>query len=215
MNRTIATIIGSLAAAVLFIVMAARSAGTDPGGVPAEIAALQAQVAQLQSQVSALQANNALALGPYVSVSLGTINGLNGPHVIFHGANVHIESGGGSTVDTTSGLGNLVIGYNEGNVSIDAMRTGSHNLVVGPDHEFTASGGLVAGFENAVVSNHSTVSGGICNGAGATAMPPSPSCLLGTTAGDGASVSGGQLSVATGFVASVSGGSANTASGDY
>src|SRR5208282_1525258 len=139
MNRTIATIIGSLAAAVLFIVMAARSAGTDPGGVPAEIATLQAQVASLQSQVSALQANNALALAPYVTVSAGSINGLSGPHVVFHGANVHIESGSGTTVDST-GLGNLVIGYNEDSTNppvIDTARGGSHNLIVGDQHQFT------------------------------------------------------------------------------
>jgi hypothetical protein len=213
MKGTSVAVMGFLAAAALFTVITAGPAGTDPGGVAAEIAVLQAQVASLQTQVATLQANNALAIGPYVSVSPGTIDGLKGPHVIFHGANIHIESGSGSTVDNT-GLGNLVIGYNEGNTPIDAMRTGSHNLVVGPDHEFTASGGLVAGFENAVVSNYSTVSGGICNGAGAGATPPSPACLLGNTAGEGASVSGGQLNVATGFVASVSGGSANTASGE-
>src|SRR5690349_5857534 len=51
------------------------SAFADEGGVPKEIAALKKQVAALQSQVqtlqtqlAAVQSNNALALGPFVSV---------------------------------------------------------------------------------------------------------------------------------------------------
>lgn len=68
MKVTIITVVGSLASAVLFTVIAAGPAGTDPGGVPAEIAVLQARVATLQTQVATLQANNALALGPYVTV---------------------------------------------------------------------------------------------------------------------------------------------------
>lgn len=56
-----------------------------------------------------------LALADYVKVEPDIINELSGPHVIFEGANVHIRSGSGSTSDggDPSGLGNLIIGYNE------------------------------------------------------------------------------------------------------
>ena len=97
-----------------------------------------------------MQNNHALALGPFVSVDAGAENGLKGPNIVISGANVHIESGSGNTFDFT-GLGNLVIGYDEDGIgasTIDANRTGSHNLVIGADHQFTASGGAVFGFGN-------------------------------------------------------------------
>jgi flagellar capping protein FliD len=102
-------------------------------------------IAALQTAVTAVQSNPALALGPYVSVDSGVENGLKGPHVIFSGVNVHILSGSGATVDKT-GLGNLVVGYDEDSLdssTIDGNRSGSHDLVVGPQHEFTASGSVV------------------------------------------------------------------------
>jgi hypothetical protein len=152
------------------------SASAEPGGVPAEIAALQAQVQDLQATVSKLQgqisslqsrlkgfeSNPALALAPYVTVSLGSINGVNGPNIIFTGANIHIRSGLGSTDDngTPRGLGNLIIGYDEdpknyadrssfNNLPLSPLiagdRGGSHNLVIGAANRFTqaAFGGLV------------------------------------------------------------------------
>jgi len=100
-------------------------------GVPAEIAALQKQVAALQTQVSAQQAQitslqnqltaakPVLALAPFVSVDSGAENGVAGPNIKFTGANIHILSGSGATDDnlshggTLTGLGNLIIGYDE------------------------------------------------------------------------------------------------------
>src|SRR5207253_1540014 len=93
--------------------------------------------------------------------------------VIFYGANLHIVSGSGQTVDTT-GLGNLVIGYDEDSLNaaiIDGNRTGSHNLVVGPQHMFTASAGIVAGAVNFISSDFAAVTGGECNAAGETGLP--------------------------------------------
>ena len=59
----------------------------------------------------------------YVSVIDGELNGVVGPHFIIEGANVHVRSGAGSTSEWCSGqdfdcpsrtgLGNLIIGYNE------------------------------------------------------------------------------------------------------
>ena len=51
----------------------------------------------------------------------------------------------GQTYDTTNGLGNLIVGYNElGNPNGD-NRTGSHNLVTGQQNSFSSYGGLVVG----------------------------------------------------------------------
>src|SRR5256714_7012629 len=72
----------------------------------------QGEVNTLQTQLDQIKANPVLALGPYVAVDPNPENGLAGPHVIFFGANLHIVSGSGQTVDTT-GLGNLVVGYDE------------------------------------------------------------------------------------------------------
>src|SRR6516164_9107666 len=53
----------------------------------AQVTALQNQVNTLQSQLAAVQKNNAFALGPYVSVVPGQVDGVNGPHIYFTGAN--------------------------------------------------------------------------------------------------------------------------------
>ena len=154
-----------------------------------------------------VKANPALALGPYVAVDPNPENGLAGPHVIFYGANVHIESGSGQTVDTT-GLGNLVIGYDEDSFNpavIDANRSGSHNLVVGRQNMFTASAGIVAGQANFISSVFATVTGGQCNAAGGTLFPGLVCVTLSTDTSDAASVSGGVFNYAFGFASSVSG----------
>lgn len=153
----------------------------------------------------------------YMSVVTGEINGLAGPHVIFTGVNVHIRSGSGQTDDGgifegPTGLGNLVIGYNEQR-DTPVSRIGSHNLVVGPGHEYTRYGGLVAGASNTISAEYASVSGG----SGNTASGPSSSVSGGynnTASFWNASVSGGQFNTASGYYSSVSGGNTNTASGN-
>jgi hypothetical protein len=183
----------------------------DDEGVRKEIAALKKQVAGLQSQVEALQdqlaavqSNNALKLGKFVTVDPNPENGVRGPNITFKGANIHIVSGSGATDDnlshggTLTGLGNLIIGYDE-LLFPGEDRGGSHNLVIGMFHTFTSSafGGLVAGEENIISAEAASVSGGANN----------------TASGLLASVSGGQLNTASGIEASVSGGFGNIASG--
>jgi hypothetical protein len=185
----------------------ARSIPQQIAALRAQIATLQGQVtalqtanATLQTQVNTLQANPALQLGPYVSVVTTSLNGLKGPHIIFTGANVHIRDGSGATDDNTTillggdgsgtltGLGNLVIGYDENELSF--TRTGSHNLIVGASHGFTSAGGLLAGFANQVNSSFSSVSGGDDN----------------TASSFGSSVSGGDTNTASGAEAAIGGG---------
>lgn len=188
--------------------------------LPSQVNSLNAQVSALQSQLATVKTNPVLALGPYVAVDPNAQNGLAGPHVIFSGANVHIVSGSGATVDS-SGLGNLVIGYNEDSAAdqtesdqslIDQSRTGSHNLVLGPLHMFTASGGMVAGYENFIGSNYAAATGGACNTAGAGTLVVNQ-CPGPDDAADAASVSGGFFNQAFSQYSRVIGGSSNLASG--
>jgi hypothetical protein len=193
-------------------------------GVPAEIAALQKQVAALQSQVHALQSqlaavqsNNALKLGAFVTVDPNPENGVIGPNITFKGANIHIVSGSGATNDNggrLTGLGNLIIGYDEPQPNVAVNRGGPHNLVIGRFHTFTSSafGGLVAGETNTISAGAASVSGGEFN----AAFGPGTSVSGGesnTANGPGTSVSGGFENTASGPDSSVSGGSANTAFG--
>jgi uncharacterized coiled-coil protein SlyX len=89
-----------------------------------QVSSLQTSNTTLQSQVTALQnqltaAQPVLALAPFVSVDANSENGVAGPNIKFTGANIHILSGSGATDDNLShggsltGLGNLIIGYDE------------------------------------------------------------------------------------------------------
>ena len=129
-------------------------------------------------------------LATYLSVDTAT------HEVVFSGANVHVRSGSGATDDdgSLSGLGNLIVGYDEGG----DVKTGSHNLVVGAEHTYDSYGGLVAGYDNSITGAYSSVTGGRGNRA----------------SGGQASISGGQDNAATGIYASVSGGYQNDATGE-
>ncbi len=120
-------------------------------------------------------------LSDYVWVDAAT------DRVVFEGANVHIQSGSGATDDggvAPWGLGNLIVGYDEARSSL-SDKSGSHNLVVGPNHNYPGVGGLVAGHQNAVVGSWASVTGGRYNEA----------------IGSYASVSGGIYNQASGLYA--------------
>ncbi len=161
----------------------------------AKVSSLEFRVTELQNQLFDLS-----QILQFISVDHGVINGLKGPHLLITGANVHIRSGSGATVDTTN-LGNLIVGYDELRLQAEPApgptRSGSHNFIVGPGHHYTASGGLVAGTGNTISGVYATVSGGTGN----------------TASGGWASVSGGGGNTASGMAASVGGGGGNTASG--
>jgi hypothetical protein len=134
------------------------------------------------------------------------------PEVVITGANLRIVNGLGRTdctdaegnpiPDCPNGLGNLIVGYNEprpdpedGGLNI---RTGSHNVVVGRQHNFSRFGGIVVGEFNEISGDFAVVSGGMKN----------------TASGGGASVSGGTVNRAIGDLSSVSGGEVNLAGGE-
>ena len=173
-----------LTIALLFLIPISLYASAQPnsGGLAERVAELEAQVEELS------------AILEFVYVETEEINGLRGPHWIIEGANVHVRSGSGSTLDgcgardpnypnceSLTGLGNLIVGYNEPIRPRDPpgqfnIRTGSHNLVVGKFHSYSSFAGFVAGSQNKVTGAHASVSGGHRNEA----------------SGDSASVSGGQ-----------------------
>lgn len=156
---------------------------------------LKFRVAVLEKRVERLEKVEKLL--SYVQVELEPINGVAGPHVIIEGANLHVRSGSGVTDerDAPTGLGNLIVGYNEDReVGLD--RTGSHNLVIGPDHAYSSHGGLVAGIANKVLGLYATVTGGADNAA----------------EGDFSAVSGGTSNTAEASLSAVGGGTLTSAS---
>ena len=131
------------------------------------------------------------------------------PAIRISGINLQIVNGEDAT-DTTNGLGNLIVGYNEPGENAD--RTGSHNIVGGVDSNYTSYGGLIAGLGNEISNAYCSVTGGQLNVASGL--------YSSVSGGDGnmatntlASVSGGDGNVASGFISSVSGGRENVASG--
>lgn len=181
---------------------------TRIGQLETQVATLQAQLAALQDYIDNLQ----------TAMTLQT-DAQGHPAVVFSGVNVHINNGWEST-DTVNGRGNLIIGYNETRISgsfvcsdgdqynsTDCVnnggvwqlnhKSGSHNIVLGPNHNYSRYGGLVAGYQNTINGISAVVSGGEGN------MANAPS----------SSVSGGVANTARGFASSVSGGASNTALG--
>jgi hypothetical protein len=119
--------------------------------------------------------------------------------VTITGANLRIVNGLGDT-NTTNGLGNLIVGYNEDRISpFPNIRTGSHNVVVGRQHNFSSFGGLVVAEFNEISGPWASVSGGFRN----------------IASGPDASITGGEANLAMGLLTSVSGGALNTASSAY
>jgi trimeric autotransporter adhesin len=119
----------------------------------------------------------------------------SGNDLFITGANLHILNGLGST-ETGNGLGNLIVGYNEPRGDGDD-RTGSHNIVVGQQQNFSSYGGLAAGFHNDILGPFASVTGGTANTASAL----------------GAWVGGGQSNTAGDPFASVTGGPSSTGGG--
>lgn len=137
----------------------------------------------------------------------------DGDAVMFEGCNVYIRSGSGQTEGEVNGLGNLIIGYNEASGE-NVKRSGSHNLVVGPDHAYTSFGGLVAGRENTLSAPNASITGGRLN----TASGPNSSVHGGSANiadKELATVTGGRSNKAQGLASSVSGGTNNTAQGEF
>ena len=214
-----------------------------------EIAELQAGLAALQAELAAgreaLEAAVAANAG-----ALATIRGLEAEEeeVLSHlslvqlplddqgagartirisGANLQVVNGSGSTA-AADGLGNLIIGYQETRESGND-RSGSHNLVVGRQNNYSSWGGQVVGSSNTVRGLLSSVCGGEGNtasgdysvvGGGVSNLADGPGSLVGggrgnTATGIDSVISGGRENRAEGFISTVGGGGNNTASNQF
>ena len=120
-----------------------------------------------------------------------------GATVRFTGVNVQIVSGSGATDGAVNGTGNLIVGYNEARGGGNT-RTGSHNIVVGTQNNFSRFGGIVVGKFNEIGGDYASVTAGNQN----------------TASQRYSSVSGGENNVASGSASSVSGGNGVTQSGN-
>jgi len=165
--------------------------------------AAQADIVTLQVRIKALEAKPSGGvpnLEKYVTIDTNQINGVAGPHILITGANVHIRSGSGATDDNVAvsgnptGLGNLIIGYNESNPT-GQPRTGSHNLVGGSFNTFSSTGGMVFGLRNTLSGQYATIVSGDSN----------------IASGINATVLGGNSNTASGLRSTVYGGLGNTA----
>ena len=204
---------------------------------------IKAAVDALQEDVAELQMHSVPGLANYVEV-IELLRDLDGfgpepvPTVRFEGANVQIVDGTGSTIPAAgrpSGLGNLIVGYDETNPGGDEhcsdgqfttlltcvgagevwaanQKNGAHNLVVGPFHFYSQAGGVVFGQGNVISGPSAVVSGGTGNNASGSWASVSGGSFN-TASGEESSVSGGLFNTASGGNSSVSGGSDNTASG--
>ena len=140
-----------------------------------------------------------------------------GSTVRFTGVDVQIVDGSADTQCNASGFeacngsGNLIVGYNEDNGTVEA-RSGSHNIVTGFDNDYQSHSGIIAGRSNTSSGEYATITGGVSN----TASGSSSSVSGGdsnTASGSSSSVSGGVSNTASGSSSSVSGGTLNSASG--
>jgi hypothetical protein len=101
-----------------------------------------------------------------------------GGEMYIRGTNLHIENGLGATngdpadpsnpnAAVTNGLGNLIVGYNGSRAYAYGngpdVRTGSHNIVVGDQLNYSTYGGLLAGSLNTTSAAYACVTGGLHN----------------------------------------------------
>jgi hypothetical protein len=183
---------------------------------------LETTVDKLQREANLFQLIDVPRINARLAALENTLNPVTrvGNELVITGVNLRIVNGLGMTdcgpptnpiPGCPNGLGNVIVGYNESRPTGDDNRTGSHNVVVGSEHNFSRFGGLVVGRHNEI--SGASVGGGDSNSA--SDVVASVSGGIGNTAsGDAASVSGGIANTASGIAASVSGGVANTASGE-
>jgi hypothetical protein len=233
------------------------------------VEAAERRNAELTNRIRDLEAalSNVRALNSALTVE--SVNGVR--TVRLTGVNLQVVNGANST-ETINGAGNIIIGYDEpttiaappvcskatntggfalrdepaclaaGGVFANQHKTGSHNLVLGSQNNYSSAGGIVAGRANFINQLYASVLGGILNVAngrsavivaGQSNVAPgrnavvvsgiandgtgAQSAILGgsanRTADQSTTISGGDRNAAIGNGASVSGGSRNTASG--
>jgi len=186
---------------ILAATLLAPIASTQTQSLPSaqRIGAITPEQAEILSHMSILYLDDGLG---------GTVKTIR-----LTGANWQIVDGSGATDGAPTGLGNLIVGYNELRGMGDD-RTGSHNMIGGKEHNYTRFGGLVVGKENEILGDWSSVSAGGRNTASATFSSVSGGYNNIANANYSA-VSGGYRNIASGLASSISGGGVNSATTIY
>lgn len=175
MNRIFAIIFVGV-----FFLLPVTSSAAPPINLVERVAQLEALVASLQTQLNAETAarvtgdvvtlanakvytdDQILGLNTFVTAleNYVTVDSRN-HRITFTGVNLQLVNGTGSTY-SVNGRGNFVVGY-DGVGNPPRIKTGSHNLVIGEFHTYSAAGGFVAGVNNEITGTGASVSGGAAN----------------------------------------------------
>ena len=126
------------------------------GPGPAEVFAQDGGSSALEARVGALER----LLHGVDRVSVPDGQGRDIDTIRISGANLQVVNGTGKTGQNPNGAGNLVVGYNSPPTDRVADRTGSHNLVVGDQNNFTSWGALITGTRNTSEARFANVLGG-------------------------------------------------------
>jgi len=127
--------------------------------VESQVSALGARMTTGESDVDSLTSRVSALESLLAAVSLTE----SGKTLQISGVNVRIISGAGTTEATPNGYGNLIVGYSELRNNGTDTRTGSHNIVVGAEHNFSSYGCLIVGKTNDVSAQFSSVCAGTGN----------------------------------------------------
>lgn len=123
--------------------------------------ALQAEVGALQSEVDTLQSDLGALQAVFAGVSRQSDSRNGHTSIVFDGVNLQVTNGSGSTT-TDNGLGNLIVGYNTWPFTEDddIVREGSHNLIVGDNHQYLGNSNVISGFANWLEADRAAIVGG-------------------------------------------------------
>lgn len=189
---TLATAVTNLQAENAAQAALLQSQATAISALNASLAAAQTQLAQQSTSLAALQtaltkeiadrksyadgvgastlaSAKAYADGVVAPVADKLVHfSRSGNEVYITGANLNIRNGTGYSYQMINGLGNLIVGYNELRAGTGAVntRTGSHNLVIGYQNNFSSAGAIVAGSNNNSTNYMASVYGGTGNTSG-------------------------------------------------
>ncbi len=165
--------------------------------------ALNVIVDDLETRLSALEA---VLAGVTQSANVITFAGKD---VIVSGGDLQVHNGSGDSY-TKNGTGNFIVGYNEARAS-GSDKSGSHNIVVGGNHNYTSTEGIVSGYENSISGGASIIAGRENIASGSYSAIVSGTADTISTAGVRAAIVGGEGNKADDSYSSIVGGSYNTA----
>jgi hypothetical protein len=216
---------GAIAApSVSLCISSKKGADVKSGECPSDTKTVTYTSVKLPAEPEAQQ--TLLSILPYIKYVASGVG--SKPTIQFSGANVQILSGTG-TEETLNGAGNLIVGYDPS----PRAQTGSDNLIVGTEQEFTSYGSIVGGTDNTieapfsdvfgarnlVLGEDSSIIGGYQNaayGSNSTIIGGQLNQTGKEVTGEGgglATVAGGVENNAEGIASVIGGGSSNVATG--